>query len=118
MKLIALCCFYALLPFLVFYSMEAVHNRDWHEVYYLWDKSKDCLLFFTLYRLSYKWAKGLPLIALNFSLIRLLWHIITVTFGITINHPVAINTLFAILVAAGLILMVIELRKKWSKERQ
>lgn len=98
--------------------MAAAENRGWHEVYYLWDKSWNILLFYTLYQLSYKWIKVLPLVCLIFAVIRLIWHIITVTFKVNINHPVAVNMLFAILVLSGVILMVVELRKKWSKERQ
>lgn len=97
-----------MVPFLVFYSMAAADNTNWHHAYWIHDKAKDVLIMYALYRLTWKQYRYIPLVCAFFLSIRLLWHIITVTFGVSINHPTAINYLFIILVTVCITIMVKE----------
>lgn len=104
-----------IVPFIVFYGRAAADEPQWFHVYWLWEKSKDVLLAYTLYKLCYRHIKQIPLFVLIFTIIRLIWHIITVTLGISVNHPMFINILFVILVTACVFLMTRQLIKKWPR---
>jgi hypothetical protein len=110
-KWIGICALYMLLPFLAFYTMAGFEDSSWQQVYYYWDKSKDVLLLYVLFRLSDKAYKGIPLAACIFAIIRLIWHIISGITGISINHNTWINFLFATLVLTCVIAVVSEWRK-------
>lgn len=111
MKGIAIAAAYCLCPFLVFYTMAAFEDNRWQNIYWIWDKGGYVLLWYVILTLSPKPFKYIAKLALLFTTIRFIWHLITVPTGLLINDPPAINILFTILVAA----LILTAFAKWRQ---
>lgn len=81
---------------LVFY-VWGLFSTGWYEVYYLWDKGKDALVFWAIYILISKKLKWAILPVLIFSIVRFIWQILSSVLKADINNEKAIDYLFIIL---------------------
>lgn len=79
---------------LVFTYSADFNQYAWQVSYSLWDKGKDLLLFYILYRMMPKkvGTKLRPVIWL--ALVRVLWEIVSCTTGININASLPVSILF------------------------
>lgn len=111
MKLVASTCLFILIGLMTFYISPIVNRPDMYYWYYLWDKGKDVLLIGCVVALLPKQYKRIPLFVFIFAIIRFIWDIIVESTGIYVNHPLAVNILFATLVAACITVVITEWRK-------
>lgn len=94
---------------LVFYRWGQL-NTNWYEYYYIWDKSKDVLFLIGIYYLVPRWFRLAVVPVIIFSLVRLLWQIISTFTGLNINNTKVIGWLFVILAASCFCLFLIGLK--------
>jgi hypothetical protein len=83
---------------LILYTWGQI-NTGWHDVYYLWDKGKDLVLFLGVYHILPLPNKKFIVPVLWFSLIRFVWQIISTLTGLNINNTEVVGWLF--IIAAG-----------------
>lgn len=95
----------------IFYTWGQVNN-EWHEWYFLWDKSKDLLLLTSIYLVSSKPYKFGLICVVIFATIRFIWQIISYFTGANINNTVAIGWLF-ITLALIVSLVILKDLVKW-----
>lgn len=78
---------------LVFYTWGII-GTGWHDLYYLWDKAKDLLLFIAIFFLVHKKVRWAIKPIIVFSSIRLIWQIISSLTGLNINNTKIVGWLF------------------------
>lgn len=108
MKMTAIACCFILVGMLYCYA----DLPGWQKWYFIWDKTKDVMLLASLTLLAPKAYRRIPLFTLIFVSIRLIWDIIVEITGIYINHPLAVNILFIIL----LMVCVTAVLKEWHRQ--
>lgn len=107
---LAICVY--MIGLLILYTWGQLSD-GWYEYYYLWDKCKDLLLVSALYYCAgrLRWAV-LPVVL--FSIIRLLWQIVSTITGLDINNTKAVGILFIAMAFTCSFLTIKELLK-WHK---
>lgn len=110
--MIALAFAWYLIGLIVFYTFGQLGVSYWTDLYFIWDKAKDCLFIGTIFLL----VKGRAIYwILIFSIIRFLWEIFSSTFGVSVNSEKAVAALFLILAAICLVILISE-STKWRKQ--
>lgn len=84
------------LGLLVFYFAATFDTRLWDWAYYLWDKGFAVLVWYAIYRLS---KERVVIPVLVFSILRLIWEIISYFTGVSVNNTRAIAIGFVLLCA-------------------
>lgn len=104
-----------LVGLLIFLSQAQFGLRLWDNAYYLWDKSKDCLLLATIY-LAIPAVRPYALLVWVLLLIRLCTEIITGICHINPNQPIIIIGLFSITLAVVLYFTSKLLFEEWKQK--
>lgn len=86
----------------------------WDKAYYVWAKAKDCL-FITTILLLYPPLKFVGTLFLFYSIIRLLWEIVTIWKNVSQNMAFGVSILFLTLVGIIVILSIKDLIAEWKR---
>jgi len=70
--------------------------ENWGRVYALWDKGKDCMLVYLVWRLSKKKYGNLFKHLFWLTVVRLSWDCVSWVTGLSVNNPIAVGILFLI----------------------
>lgn len=98
---------------LILYTWGQI-NTGWHDVYYIWDKGKDLLLFIGIYYLIPRSQRNIIVPIIWFSVIRFIWQIVSTLTGLNINNTEAVGWLF--IGAAGVCsYLMLKGFKEWRK---
>lgn len=96
------------------YADRTMNLQAYSEVYFLWDKGKDFLLFITIWKAGNDRRYVKPLVI--FTGLRLLWELISIKTGWNISNTKAVGILFmALLLVAGWV--TIKDLKKWRNQK-
>ena len=87
----------------------------WPEIFYVWDKVKDVLLFAAAYALCPAKVKPFVRPVLIYAVIRFIWEIISAITGVTINDHRAVNTLFLVMAVVVAVLLIKDIEARWNK---
>lgn len=106
-----------ILGLFVFYFIADYQYKEWKEIYYLWDKTKDVILWVAAYQLL-KRLRPYLLPVVIFSIIRVLWDLTAWIISEDINNTKVIDWLFILLPLSIIWIYLNELRQcqrlKWS----
>lgn len=98
---------------LVFLTWGKVSNT-WADWFYLWDKCKDLFFLTCIYLLIEKRHKWIVKIVIAYATIRVLWEIITMIWGFSVNNAVVVGWLFILLASVCSFIILKELFK-WRR---
>jgi multisubunit Na+/H+ antiporter MnhG subunit len=87
----------------------------WDDVYYLWQAILLSLCFGTILTLLPNENKWIIKPVFYYSLIKVVWEVLSLTTDIDINHPQAVNTAFLVLITGVGMLLLKDLAQRWKR---
>ncbi len=114
MKLYVIAIAWYVIGMLVFYTCGVAEISYWRDAYFLWEKTKDLLLFSVIAAKPYQ-APGIKGVYF-FAAIRLVWEILYNATEWSINDKKAVGILFIILTVTITCVLCKELFK-WEKQK-
>lgn len=116
MKWAQISIYFYILGRLIFAVYADFSSTVWNDVYYIWDAAKDLLFVVAIQNLIPKSERWITKPVLIFCLLRLLWEIINPFTTVGINHPKAVDAAFLALITGVVILLTIDLIKRWKQK--
>lgn len=89
--------------------------QHWADVYYIWDKSKDVLLMLVILYLIPRHRILPTAFVFVYTILRLLWEIVSIIIQADINTHWGANILFLIMAVCLAIYLLIDIRKRWKQ---
>lgn len=106
--------FWYLIGLLLFHTLAFFDTPEWDNIYFCWDKAKDCLFILALFRLLPTIRTILKPI-LFYSIIRLCFQIAGIYLKMGSNHLIIVTALYTIALTATIYLTLTKLKEEWSQ---